>query len=505
MHQLIECVPNFSEGRQPEVIAAIVAAIRSAPDVQVLDVSSDADHNRTVVTFVGSPAGVEEGAFRGIAAAKQLIDLDHHRGAHPRIGATDVVPFIPIRNATAADCKAIAYRLGERVGRELDVCVYYYGLAATRPERALLADIRQGEYERWKAEIGRLPERAPDAGPAVPAPWGATVIGVRQFLVAYNIYLTTDNVGVAEAVAKAVRNLDGGFRYVQAKGFLVDGQAQVSMNFQYVERSPLHRVTEAVRREAQRYGVGIARAELVGLIPQQALLDAAAWYLQFDLDPRQVLELRLQEAPATPEIGSGSADFLDRVAASTPTPGGGSVAALAGALGAALAEMVAGLTVGRKKYRDVQEQAAAVLEQAHNLRARLAAAVAADAQAFDDLLAAQRRIWPSAEDKATAVQAATVQAARVPLEVAQLSRDVARLALAMVRSGNPNAVTDAAAAGYMAQAAVQIAALNVRINALQVSDAALVETWRAELEALQTEITALAAQISAEAARRGGF
>jgi glutamate formiminotransferase/formiminotetrahydrofolate cyclodeaminase len=502
MHQIVECVPNFSEGRRPDVIAAIAAAIRAVPGTHVLDVSSDPDHNRTVITFVGTPQAVEEGAFQAIATARTLINLDAHSGEHPRIGATDVVPFIPIKNVTSADCKAIATRLGERVGRDLDVAVYYYGLAATRPERTLLADIRKGEYEGWKAEIGRNPDRDPDAGPATPAPWGATVIGVRQFLVAYNIYLTTDNVGIAEAVAKAVRNLDGGFRYLQGKGFLVEGQAQVSMNFQHFERTPLHRVTEAVRREAQRYGVNIARAELVGLIPQQALLDAAAWYLQLDLDPDQVLELRLQAAP---DSADNPDDFIARVAASTPTPGGGSVAALAGALGAALVEMVSGLTVGRKKYREVQEQAAAALSRATALRRELGEAVSADSAAFEQVLAVSRQLWPTAADKAQALQQATIHAAEVPLGVCRLARDVLHLARELVQIGNPNAVTDAAAAGYMAHAALQIAAMNVRINATSLTDGARVQAWREELDALATESADLLAQIARISAERGNF
>ncbi len=220
MNRIIECVPNFSEGRRPEVVAAIVDAIRSAPGVNVLDVTSDPDHNRSVVTFVGSPETVAEGAFRGIAKAAELIDLDQHTGEHPRMGATDVVPFVPVKNVTAKECAAIARDLGRRVGDELGICVYLYADAATRPEREKLPDIRKGQYEGWKAEIGLKPEREPDFGPAVAKPWGATVIGARPFLIAYNLYLNSDRVDIADQISRTIRFTSGGLRFVQAKGFL---------------------------------------------------------------------------------------------------------------------------------------------------------------------------------------------------------------------------------------------------------------------------------------------
>lgn len=503
MQQIVECVPNFSDGRRPAVYNAIADAMRSVAQVRVLDVSADPDHNRTVITCVGTPAGVEEAALRAIAQAKALINLDEHQGAHPRLGATDVCPFIPVRNVTIADCKALAYRLGERVARELGVAVYYYGYAATRPERELLSDIRKGEYELWKAEIGHNPAREPDAGLAIPAPWGATVIGARHFLIAYNVYLNTPNVAVAEAIAAGLRHTSGGFRHLQARGFLVEGQAQVSMNFTNFQSTPLARVQEAVRREAARYGALITRSELVGLIPQKALLDAAQWYLQLDdFQDQQVLENQLSGAPAATE---GLADFVTSVASSSPTPGGGSVAALAGALGAALVEMVAGLTTGRKKYLAAQAEAEMILQQAAGLRAQLQEAIAADAAAFEAVMAVSRNKLLSPDDKATAMQAAMLHAVAVPLGVARLCREVSRLALAMVRIGNLNAVTDGAAGAYMAQAAAQAAALNVRVNARDVADAALVQGWLAELGEILVEVQGLTTETAAAAAARGGF
>lgn len=291
--QLIECVPNFSEGRRPEVVQAIVDAMR-VPGAAVLDAESDVDHNRSVVTLVGEPAVMLEAAFAGIARAAELIDLNHHQGAHPRLGATDVVPFVPVRNVTLAECVTLARRLGQRVGDELQIPVYLYEAAATRPERVNLADVRRGEYELLKTEIARDPARAPDFGPHQLGPAGATVIGARAFLIAFNAYLNTDNVEVARKVAKALRHSSGGLRYVKALGLLVEGRAQVSMNLTDFTQTPIYRAVEMVRREAARYGCTIERTELVGMIPQQALLDVAQWYLQLDnFTPDMVLENRL--------------------------------------------------------------------------------------------------------------------------------------------------------------------------------------------------------------------
>ena len=259
MQPLIECVPNFSNGRDPAVYNRIADAIRGVAGVQVLDVSADADHNRTVITFVGGPDEVVEAAFRGIQTARDLIDLDQHRGEHPRIGATDVCPFVPVRGITTEGCVALARRLGKRVGEELGVAVYLYGAAATRADRENLSDIRKGQYELWKEEVATNPRRLPDFGPAEPRRWGATVIGARPFLIAYNLYLNSSDAQVAEDIAKAIRFSSGGLRYVQARGFLVEGLAQVSMNLTNFERTPIYRVQEMVRREADRGWTRAAR------------------------------------------------------------------------------------------------------------------------------------------------------------------------------------------------------------------------------------------------------
>jgi glutamate formiminotransferase len=296
MRKIVECVPNFSEGRRKEVIDQIAEAMAVVSGVHVLDVQSDADHNRTVVTFVGEPEAVEEAAFRGIEKAAELIDMDLHRGEHPRIGAADVVPFVPIKNVTMEDCVAMARRVGERVGRELDIPVYLYEEAATRPERRNLAEVRRGEYEGIKAEIETNPERTPDFGPEHLGKAGATAIGARPPLVAFNVYLGTDDVEVAKAIARAVRHSSGGLRYVKALGLLVKGQAQVSMNLTDYRQTPVHRVVEMIRREAECYGVSVIESELIGLIPNEALVEAAKFYLQLGgLSSDQILENRLAD------------------------------------------------------------------------------------------------------------------------------------------------------------------------------------------------------------------
>jgi len=294
MQKIVECVPNFSEGRRPEVVQQIVDAIAAVEGVRVLDYSSDADHNRSVVTFVAPPETVGEAAFAGIARAAQLIDMTRHTGGHPRMGATDVCPFIPIRGVTMDDCVAIARAVGERVGEELGIPVYLYEAAATRPERQNLANVRKGQYEGIRDTIATDPARAPDFGPAKMGTAGATAIGARQFLIAFNVYLNTDNVEIAKKIGKAVRHSSGGLRFVKAMGLEVEGKAQVSMNLTDFTRTPIYRVVEMIRREAARYGVSIESSELIGMIPQQALLDAAVWYLQLDgFTPEQVLENRL--------------------------------------------------------------------------------------------------------------------------------------------------------------------------------------------------------------------
>jgi glutamate formiminotransferase/formiminotetrahydrofolate cyclodeaminase len=295
---LVECIPNFSEARRTEVIEEILESIRAVQDVQILDRHSDTDHNRTVVTFIGTPQAVEDAAFYAIRQAKLLINLDEHQGEHPRIGATDVVPFVPLRDASMDECIQIARRLGKRVGEELEIPVYFYEEAATRPDRKNLENIRHGQYEALKKEILTNPDRKPDEGPLRLGTAGATVIGARHPLIAYNVYLTTSDIKTAQKIARTVRHSSGGLRYVKAMGVLVDGLAQVSMNLVNYRETPIPHVVEMIRREATRYGTAIHHCELVGLIPQDALIDSAVWYLQLDqFSKDQVLENKVNNTP----------------------------------------------------------------------------------------------------------------------------------------------------------------------------------------------------------------
>lgn len=490
MERIVECVPNFSEGRRPEVIRQIVEAMEAIPDVLILDVQSDADHNRTVVTMVGPPEAVEEAAFAGIACAAQQIDMEQHHGEHPRIGATDVVPFVPVRGVTMADCVQLARRLGRRVGEELGIPVYLYESAATRPDRIDLADIRRGEYEGLKEEIASNPDRAPDFGPARLGSAGATAIGARPFLIAFNVYLNTDDVEIARRIARAVRHSSGGLRYVKALGLLVEGRAQVSMNLTDFAHTPIHRVLELIRHEAARYGAAVTHSELVGLAPQQALLEAAAWYLQLDLDPRQVLENHLSAAR---EERPPYVQFLDEVAAATPAPGGGSVAAMTGALSAALVAMVARLTAGRTRSEEMRRQMEALVKDAERLRAALTVRVAEDAAAYNQVVAAFRlpKGTPTERDaRQRAIQEALTYATEVPLSTARDAVTVLELARMAVNLGNVNILTDAGTAAHLARAAFEGSALNVRINADQAADRQQRARWMAELEQLRRQCEA---------------
>lgn len=508
MPEIIECVPNFSEGRNPEVYNAIADAVRAVRGTRVLDVSSDPDHNRTVITFVGDARAVEEGAFQAIKLAARLINLDQHKGEHPRIGATDVVPFIPVSGVTMDECIELAHRLGRRVGQELHIAVYMYAHAATRPQREKLSNIRKGEYEGWREEIGSVPERDPDYGPSQSQTWGATVIGARPFLIAYNIYLDTDNLEIAKRIARSVRASSGGLQNVQALGFMVEGQAQVSMNLLNFARTPIHRVQELVRREARQDGVAISHAELIGLAPQQAFLDAANWYLQVrDIEKDQLLEQRMARFDEEDQSLQRKVpqEFLTALADATPTPGGGSVAALAGALGAALVQMVGGLTLGRKKYADVHERVWHIVDRAQRLRYQLSTSIVRDAEAFDALFQTFRNKELDEPERSEAIEKATIAAAEVPLEVIRLCKEASELALEMAKIGNVNAATDVASAGLMARAAAQIAALNVRVNAAGLEDEKLATKWNGEAARLNQEINELTEQLQDVAALRGGY
>ena len=510
MTTLIECIPNFSEARRPEIIDQIVAAITSVEGARLLDRSSDLDHNRTVLTFAGSPFAVEEAAFRAIRTAAELIDLNNHTGEHPRIGATDVCPFVPLSEATMEECVAVAKQLGQRVGSELGIPVYLYEAAATRPERTNLENIRKGQYEGLRAEIESNPERVPDFGPAKLGTAGATVIGARNPLIAFNVYLTTSDVDIAKKIAKAIRQSSGGFRYVKGLGMLVEGRAQVSMNLTNFRETPIARVVEMIRREAQRYGVGIHHSELVGLIPQEALTDAAVWYMQLDqFDKSQVLESRLYETDTSvSQPIDNRPSFLEELAAPTPTPGGGSAAAYAGAMGAGLVAMVAALTIGKKKYADVEAEMQAVRVVAEKLRKELTQAVDDDSSAFEALMGTYKLPKETDEEKAArsaAIVGATLNAANIPLHVAEDATKVMELALKCVKKANVNAISDAMSGFALCRASLTAAGYNVKINLNTLEDKSMGEKMLNELKVYEAKADELEKEIRKAMTERGGI
>ncbi|MFL5466881.1 MAG: glutamate formimidoyltransferase [Gemmatimonadaceae bacterium] len=473
MTKLVECVPNFSEGRRGDVVDAIRDAIASVEGVSVLDVSSDASHNRSVITFVAPVETAVDAAFAGISAAAERIDLCQHTGEHPRIGATDVVPFIPLEGSTMEDCIALARALGERVGRELQIPVYLYERAATTPARENLADVRRGEFEGLREELGRNPARDPDFGPSKIHPTcGAIAIGARPFLVAYNVYLgPASNLQIAKNIAKAVRGSSGGFRYVKGLGLEVDGQAQVSMNLVDTEKTPLHHAFDFIKMRAEAQGAQVTWSEIVGLVPERVLFETAATHLQLtQFTPAQILERQVREVLTGGESVSG---FLASVASSNPVPGGGSVAAHAGALAAALAQMVAGLTIGKKKYAAVDAEMKEVALKAVSLGNQLGALVKRDADAYASVAEAYKlpkEPAAAAARRADAVSTALLKAAEVPLDTARASVEVAALAALVAEKGNTNAVTDAGVAALLAHAAAKGAAYNVRVNVQALED-----------------------------------
>ena len=504
MSKLIECIPNFSEGRRPEVIEEIIAAITSVEGAYVLDHEMDPDHNRAVVTFVSDPDVVVEAAFRGIQKAAELIDMQTHRGEHPRMGATDVCPLVPLDGVTMEDAVTLANQLGKRVGEELQTPVYMYEDAAKVAGRKNLAKVRRGQYEGIRDEIETVASRKPDYGPAkMNLKGGATAIGARFPLVAYNVYLGTNDITIAAKIADAVRHLRGGLRFVKALGFEIKerNQVQVSMNLVNYTKSPVFRVFEMIKSEAERYGVMVTSSEIVGLVPQAALMDVADFYLRLEnFTAEQVLENKLKQVMSG-AAGGGSADFYADVASASPAPGGGSVSASAGALASALAGMVCRLTVKKKKFAAVREELLDVSAQADALRLELTKLIVEDEQAFDAVMAAFA-LPKSTDEQVAARQKAIAESSKgatlVPMKVVDASLKALRLARVVAEKGNPNSITDAGVAGLMAKAAIEGAGYNARVNLLDMDDANFkkeIADWLAkvmpEAERLSSEIREL--------------
>ncbi len=460
----MECVPNFSEGRDAAKIDSIVESILSVPEVVLLDREADADHNRSVLTFVGPPAQVAEAAVRSVEKAVALIDLTRHQGAHPRIGAADVVPFIPIEGVTIEECVRLAERVGHEIWNRLRVPVYFYEAAARRPERVNLENIRRGQFEALLNEMATVPERAPDCGDPLCHPTaGATVVGARKFLIAYNVNLGTSDLAIARKIARTIRFSNGGFRYVKSMGVMLGSRnlAQVSINLTDFEQTPMHLVFETVRREAERYGVPVAGSEIVGLIPKKAIELSAEYFLRYEnFRPELVLENRITEALAA---RSGLPEFLDALAAPTATPGGGSASAAAAAMAAALGAMATRLA----------KQDPCPFEEARRF---FTEAVDRDAAAFEQVMLAYKR---PKDERGPYVEEALHGAALVPLEVVEHASALqTRLAGLEVPA---KFGSDVAVAKALAGAAATGALENVRINLDSIQDAAFKASVEARL------------------------
>jgi glutamate formiminotransferase / formiminotetrahydrofolate cyclodeaminase len=488
MSTLVECVPNFSEGRDKVKVDAIVEAMK-VNGVYLLDREMDADHNRCVITLVGERDAIQEAAIRGVGKAAELIDLTKHQGAHPRMGAADVVPFIPIDGVTIEDCVAMSQHVGAEIWKRFQIPVYLYEAAARTPERTNLENIRRGQFEGIRDEIATNPARRPDFGePRVHPTAGATVVGARKFLIAYNVFLNTPDVEIAKKVAKAVRFSSGGMRFVKGAGFLVRGMAQVSMNLTDFEQTPVHRVFELVKREAARYGVMPVSSEIVGLIPKKALEQSAEWFLQVEnFDSSLILENRLAAVMggkmAVGGLRAGVEPFVEQLAAPTATPGGGSAAAAAGAMAAGLAHMVAAMSRGKKAYLQQESELSAAIARLSQLREELKAAVDADAESYNAVMKAYKQAKEAADADAI-IDAALKLATSVPLSVAERAREVSQLAEKLGPITNPNMKSDLTTASALARAAIEGALANVEINLASIKDASFVRATRQRAGAL---------------------
>jgi glutamate formiminotransferase / formiminotetrahydrofolate cyclodeaminase len=489
MSTLVECVPNFSEGRNKAVVDAIVEAMK-VPGVYLLDREMDSDHNRCVITLVGDREAIAEAAIRGVGKASELIDLTKHQGAHPRIGAADVVPFIPIEGVTIEDCAAIARHVGVEIWQRYKIPVYLYESAATTPERQNLENIRRGQFEGLREDILVNPGRKPDFGDSrCHATAGATVVGARKALIAYNVFLNTTDVDVAKKIAKAIRFSSGGLRYVKAAGFEVRGLAQVSMNLTDFEQTPIARVFEFVKREAARYGVMPLSSEIVGLIPKKALEQATEWFLQVEnFDSSLILENRLSGVMggkmAVGGLRAGAEPFIEQLAAPTATPGGGSASAAAGAMAAALGSMVAGMSRGKKAYVQYEQQLSAALAHLAQLREELKAGIDADAESYNHVMAAYKQAKASSNGEA-AVESALKTATSVPLETALRAREVADVIATLRPITNPNMASDLTVADALARAAIVGALANVEINLGSLKDSDFAAEIRSKVTRLQ--------------------
>ena len=531
MEKIVECVPNFSEGKDKSVIDAISAAIKTVDGVKLLNVDPGADFNRTVYTFVGEPETILEAAFQATKIGLALIDMTKHKGEHARMGALDVMPFIPIKGVTQEDCIKLSYKFGERMAKELGVPVFLYANSAKKPERIRLPDVRKGEYEALEEKF-KDQAFAPDYGKAVFVPKsGTTATGAREILIAYNINLNTNDKSIAGKIAGKIRTsgvlkkdangekiigpngkperIPGKYKGVQAGGMMYDENiAQISMNLLNYKDVNLHDVFETCSEEADKLGAKVTGSEIVGLIPKESLLIAGKFYSEkehlnisneeelvsyaieklglsqlYSFNPEEkVIDYMVEETgPLASKTIKG---FLSETASSSPAPGGGSVAALSGALGTALSSMVCNLTIGKEKYKDVEDEIKKVLTKSEKIRKELTILIDEDTNAFNDVMKAFKMPKETDEQKkkrSNAIQQGYKTAASVPLKTAETCEKILDIAVVLAEIGNQNSITDAAVSALMAKAGVQGAILNVRINLRSIKDEAFVEKISKEL------------------------
>ena len=531
MKKIVECVPNFSEGKDKAIINAISAAIESVESVKLLNVDPGADFNRTVYTFAGEPEAVLEAALQATKVGLALIDMRKHKGEHARMGALDVMPFIPIKNVTMDDCVRLSKKFGEKMAKEMGVPVFLYAKSATKPERVRLPDIRKGEYEALEEKF-KDPSFKPDFGKPVFVPKsGATATGARDILIAYNINLNTSDKSIASKISGKIRTsgvikkdkdgnkiigpdgkperIPGRFKGVQAGGMMYNEDiAQVSMNLLNFREVNLHHVFEAVTEEADKLGVKVTGSEIVGLVPKESLILAGKFYDKKVFDEEELVSIAIEKLglsdlyPFKPEekvieymvedtgpLASMKVNnFLSELASNSPAPGGGSVAALAGALGAALTSMVCNLTVGKDKYADVEDEIKSILKKSESIRKKLTKLIDKDTEAFNDVIKAfkmPKETEKQKEARSKAIQEGYKTAAKVPFETANICGEIFDLAKIVAEKGNKNSITDAAVSALMTKAGVESAILNVKINLGSIKDEKFVKNISSKIDKLE--------------------
>jgi glutamate formiminotransferase/formiminotetrahydrofolate cyclodeaminase len=535
MNKIVECVPNFSEGKNQATIQAIAGAIQSVKTVKLLNVDPGEDFNRTVYTFVGPPDAVLEAAFEAARIGIALIDMQQHKGEHARMGALDVMPFIPIKNVTMQECITLSHQFGERMATELKIPVFLYANSAKKPERIRLPDIRKGEYEALEEKF-HDPGFTPDFGEPIFIPKsGTTATGAREILIAYNVNLNTSDKSIASKISGNIRTsgvikkdshgkkiigsegkpvrIPGRFKGVQAGGMMYNEDiTQVSMNLLNYHNVSLHHVYEAITQEANTLGVQVTGSEIVGLVPEEALLLAGKFYAKkqekfLSTDEKQLIDFAIEKlglndlytfnlgkkvienivAEKGPLISKTVEGFLSELASLSPAPGGGSVAALAGALGAALNSMVCQLTIGKEKYKQVEPEIKQILIQSEQLRQQLTNLIDLDTDAFADVIKAfklPKDTETQKKQRSKAIQAGYKKATQVPFETAKRCEQLLDIAEEIAHNGNQNSITDAGVAALMAKAGVEAAIFNVRINLGSLKDEQFIEKIKNQLKSL---------------------